>query len=597
MKEKEEKIKLTKSSFKKAMRILKFVKPYRWPYFLGIVILFIGSGVMLIFPKLLGQLVNSGNGALSTKDLTQIGSELIGLMLIQVVCAFFRISLFVNTTQKMISDLRIALYSNLIRLPVPFFSERRVGEINSRMAADITQIEEAFTITVAEFARQLIIIIGGITYLAFTSIKLTALMLSIVPMVAIAAVIFGKFIRTLSKEKQNETASSNVILEETLQGIANVKAFTNEIFEIARYSKSATDIKSIAIKGGIWRGGFAAFIMLSLFGSVIAVIWYAAFLITKGELNNGNIIEFIVFSGLIGGSIGGLADRYAQIQKTVGATENLLDLLDEDHEDINIDNSIKHSTFLGNISFNNVGFTYPSRKEIKVLNNISFDVKQGEQIAIVGPSGSGKSTLISLLMRFYDAQEGEISIEGKPISSYSLEELRGQMAIVPQEVILFGGTIRENIAYGNPSSNEEEIKAAAEKANALSYIEKFPKGLDTIVGERGVQLSGGQKQRIAIARAVLKNPNILILDEATSSLDTESEELVQNALDKLMKDRTTLVIAHRLSTIRNVDKILVIDEGSLTQMGTHEELIKDEQGRYFNLSKLQFKTPTKTVFE
>ncbi|NQY08242.1 MAG: ABC transporter ATP-binding protein [Flavobacteriales bacterium] len=588
MEEKEKKIKITKSSFKRAGRILRFIQPYKWQYIIGIVILFIGSGVILLFPMLLGQLVNSGNGELSSKDLNTIGFQLIGLMVIQAVCSFLRVSLFVSATQKMLADFRGALYTNIIRLPMQFFSDRRVGEINSRMASDITELEEAFTITVAEFARQVIIIVGGISYLAITSFKLTVLMLSIVPIVAIAAVIFGKFIRKLSKSKQNETANSNVIIEETLQGIANVKSFANEIFEIARYKKSVGEIRSIAMRGGIWRGGFAAFIMFSLFGSVIAVIWYAAVLIMNGELNNGNIIEFIVFSGLIGGSIGGLADRYAQIQKTIGATESLLDLLDEEHEAIEINEKKSFNSIQGNIKFAGVSFRYPSRTEIKVMDNVSFEISQGQQVAIVGPSGSGKSTLISLLMRFYDPNEGSILIDDKSTNSYSLDELRGQMALVPQEVILFGGTIRENIAYGKPDADENEIKQAADKANALNFINTFPEGFDTIVGERGVQLSGGQKQRIAIARAVLKNPTILILDEATSSLDAESEELVQNALDKLMENRTTFVIAHRLSTIRNANKILVIDGGQLIQEGTHEELMTNKDGRYYNLSKLQF---------
>ncbi|MCH7535331.1 MAG: ABC transporter ATP-binding protein [Bacteroidetes bacterium] len=458
----EDKIQLKRSSISRAKQIIKFMLPYKQQYLLGIVILFIGSGVMLLFPMLLGQLVNSGNkdsavGLSTVEEIDEIGIKLIILMIVLGICSFMRVSLFVSATQKMMADLRGAVYTNLIRLPMEFFSKRRVGEINSRMAADITQLEEAFTITVAELARQLIIIVGGVTYLAITSFKLTLLMLSIVPVVAIAAVVFGRFIRKLSKEKQNLTADANVIIEETLQGIANVKAFANEIFEITRYKKSVSDIRTIAMKGGVWRGGFAAFIIFSLFGSMVAVIWYAAILILNNELNNGNIIEFIVFSGLIGGSIGGVADRYAQIQKAVGATENLLDLLDEEHEAIEIEKSRTFDTINGDIKFENVGFTYPSRSEMKVMENVSFEVRKGQQIAIVGPSGAGKSTLISLLMRFYDPQEGSILIDGIDYTSYSLEELRGQMAMVPQEVLLFGGTVRENIAYGKPNANDAEI--------------------------------------------------------------------------------------------------------------------------------------------
>jgi ABC-type multidrug transport system fused ATPase/permease subunit len=469
-----------------------------------------------------------------------------------------------------------------------FFSQKRVGELNSRISSDITQIQDTLTSTIAEFLRQFILIIGGIALLATESLKLTLLMLSVVPLVAVAAVIFGRFIRGYSKKVQDKVAESQIIVEETMQGISIVKAFANEWYEIERYKTKIKEVIQIAIKGGKYRGYFASFIIFCLFGSIVSVVWYGVQLSISGEMSVGQLITFVLYSTFVGASFGGIAELYAQIQKAIGATERVFELLDETPEKISGTTNTAIEKINGNVSFKNVAFHYPSRKEMKVLKDVNFTAQFGQKIAIVGPSGAGKSTIASLLLRFYAIEEGSIEIDNKNIYDYDLEQLRGNMSIVPQDVILFGGTIRENIAYGKPNATEEEILAAAQQANAYNFIESFPEKLDTLVGERGVKLSGGQRQRIAIARALLKNPSILILDEATSSLDSESEKLVQEALEILMEGRTSIIIAHRLSTIRSADQILVLDQGIIAEQGTHQELIALENGIYKNLSSLQF---------
>ncbi|HBS52621.1 MAG TPA: multidrug ABC transporter ATP-binding protein, partial [Flavobacterium sp.] len=561
---------------------------HRWKFYVGLVFLLFTGGTALAFPKLMGLLVD----CVKNKDLDQanfIALSLVGILFMQSIFSFFRLSLFVNFTENTLANLRLALYSNLVKLPMAFFSQKRVGELNSRISSDITQIQDTLTSTIAEFLRQFILIIGGIALLATESFKLTLLMLSVVPLVAVAAVIFGRFIRGYSKKVQDKVAESQVIVEETMQGISIVKAFANEWYEIARYKTQIKEVIQIAIKGGKYRGYFASFIIFCLFGAIVAVVWYGVQLSIAGEMSVGQLISFVLYSTFVGASFGGIAELYAQIQKAIGATERVFELLDETPE--KIEGTTAHDTIekiKGDVSFKNVAFQYPSRKEMKVLKDVSFTAEFGQKIAIVGPSGAGKSTIASLLLRFYSVAEGSIEIDNKNIYDYDLEQLRGNMSIVPQDVILFGGTIRENIAYGKPNATEDEILAAAQQANAYNFIESFPEKLDTIVGERGVKLSGGQRQRIAIARALLKNPSILILDEATSSLDSESEKLVQEALEILMEGRTSIIIAHRLSTIRSADQILVLDQGVIAEQGTHQELIAVKNGIYKNLSNLQF---------
>jgi len=581
------KSKITATSLQKATLIFKYSGHHKWKFYVGLVFLLLTGGTALAFPKLMGMLVD----CVKNKDHVLANNIALGLVLIlflQSFFSFFRLSLFVNFTENTLANLRLALYSNLVKLPMSFFSQKRVGELNSRISSDITQIQDTLTSTIAEFLRQFILIIGGVILLANESFKLTLLMLSVVPLVAIAAVIFGRFIRKYSKKVQDQVAESQVIVEETMQGISIVKAFANEWYEIARYDGKIRDIVKLAIIGGKYRGYFASFIIFCLFGSIVAVVWYGVQLSISGEMSVGQLITFVLYSTFVGASFGGIAELYAQIQKAIGATERVFELLEESPEQINSNESIHQQKINGDVNFINVTFSYPSRKEIKVLKGVNFTAKFGQKIAIVGPSGVGKSTIASLLLRFYDIEGGTIEIDGKNIYDFDLESLRGNMSIVPQDVILFGGTIRENIAYGKPNATQDKIELAAKQANALNFINGFPEKMETIVGERGIKLSGGQRQRIAIARALLKNPRILILDEATSSLDSESEKLVQEALEILMEGRTSIIIAHRLSTIRSADQILVLDNGVITEQGTHQELLALENGLYKNLSNLQF---------
>jgi len=413
-------------------------------------------------------------------------------------------------------------------------------------------------------------------------------MLAVVPPMALAAFFAGRAVRRYSKKAQSFVAESNTIVEETLQGIQNVKAFTNELFEINRYREKTNEVAKAGIRGGKYQAALS-FIVLGFFIAMGLVIWRGAILIAKGQMEAGQLFSFVIYSGFIAGNIAGMAGVYTRLQRTIGAAEKLLLILDEPTEKLDDACVSDPSSLLhGQISFDHVDFSYPSRDEFAVLKNVTIRIEPGQEVALVGPSGAGKSTLVSLLLKFYEPTGGTILFDGRDSRSFPISSIRRQMAIVMQDVFLFGGTIRENIAYGKPGASEQEIIEAAVQANAWDFIRSFPDKLETIVGERGVQLSGGQRQRIAIARAVLKNPTILILDEATSSLDSESERLVQEALEKLMRGRTSVVIAHRLATVRKADKIIVLEGGTIVEQGTHAELISNEKGLYKTLTELQF---------
>lgn len=582
MEDEKKKKRIKASDLKKALRIFKYLRPFRWLFSLGFFFLLITMVASLAFPKLLSNLMNA-----TPDDLSEKVTLLAGLLVFQAIAGFFRIMIFVNVTERSLAHIRQDVYRHLIRLPMTFFNEKRVGELNSRIASDTAQIQETLTTTLAEFLRQVSMIVGGIAILAITSIKLTIFIIAVIPTLMIVAVIFGRFIRKYSKQVQAEIAESNTIVEETLQAIQTVKAFANEFFEIVRYKKKIDQVAKTAIKGGIYRGAFASFIIVGIFGSIVAVIWFAVGMIHNGELAQENLSEFILYAVFIGGSVGGLANVYSSLQKAIGATEDLFEILDTRTEDIEEIKSEELPNFKGEIAFKEVRFAYPSRDDVHVLNGLNLVVKAGQQVALVGSSGAGKSTVVSLVLRFYKPTSGQILFDGKPATDYELHTLRNQMAVVPQDVVLFGGSIRENIAYGKPDASDQEIEEAARKANAHEFIQSFPEGYKTEVGERGIQLSGGQRQRIAIARAVLKNPKILVLDEATSSLDSESERLVQEALDNLMQGRTSIVIAHRLSTVRNAHKIVVMEKGEIIESGTHAELNAKADGMYHKLSQLQ----------
>jgi ABC-type multidrug transport system fused ATPase/permease subunit len=576
------------SGLRELMKLYRFIKPYRWKFALGMLFLLISSGASLMFPKFLGDMVDLGNKGKLLSEITHTGLLLLIIIVIQAIFSYSRIRLFVEVTEKTLASIRQHLYNHLIKLPMSFFAARRVGELNSRISSDISLLQDSLTSTLADLLSQIILITGGITLMMISSFKLTIFMLSILPAVALLAFFSGRAIRRYSKKAQGHVAESNTIVEETLQGIQNVKAFTNELFEINRYREKTNEVAIAGIKGGKYQAAMS-FIVLGFFMAMGAVIWRGATLISSGQMAAGQLFSFVIYSGFIAGNIAGIAGVYTRLQKAIGAAEKLLQILDEPAEEVDeqyfpIPENILH----GKISFDHVAFEYPSRKENTVLRNVSFTVEAGQQVALVGPSGAGKSTIVSLLLKFYEPTSGEILFDNRASNNFPKTALRSQMAIVPQDVFLFGGSIRENIAYGKTGSTEDEIIDAAIQANAWEFIQSFPEKLDTIVGERGVQLSGGQRQRIAIARAVLKNPKILILDEATSSLDSESERLVQEALDKLMKGRTSVVIAHRLATIRNADKIIVLDNGTVIEQGTHLELLSNINGLYKTLTELQF---------
>jgi ABC-type multidrug transport system fused ATPase/permease subunit len=474
-------------------------------------------------------------------------------------------------------------------MPMSFFTEKRVGELSNRISSDLSQIQDAISFTLAEFLRGIFTLIIGLAFIFIISAKLALVMLSVVPVIAVLAVVFGMRIRKMARKVQDQLADSGTIVQETFQGISMVKAFTSEFYEIGRYVKSIYAVVNTAISNARYRGAFVSFMIFSVFGAIAFVMWYGAGMIQSGQLTIGSLTMFVIFSMFVGGTFAGFADMFGQLQKTLGATQSIREILRSEGEVVEIRQTIvePEHQLKGSVRFDHVAFSYPSRKDVHVLKDISLSALNGEQIAIVGPSGAGKSTIASMLLRFYEPDNGTIYFDDRPSTDFPLSQLRMQMAFVPQDVILFGGSIKENIAYGKPGATDEEILAASEKANAHEFVERFPEHYETIVGERGIKLSGGQRQRIAIARAILKDPAILILDEATSSLDSESEQLVQDALENLMKGRTSFVIAHRLSTIRNADKIILIDKGIVSESGTHAELMS-HNGLYRKLNEMQF---------
>lgn len=598
---KKDRVKLSKESVQKAKRIFSYLKPYRLYFFIGWIFLVLSSSAGLFFPYLLGQLLGSDlpseTGTPSNQELLEgidlnninsVALALLVLLVIQSVFSFFRVVIFTQVTEKTMRDIRKDAFDKLVYMPMDFFNKNKVGELTGRIAADITLIQDTLRTTIAEFFRQIIIIIGSIIFITIVSWKLALIMLATVPVMALIAVIFGRFIRKLSKKAQDYSATSNAIIEESLMGITNVKTFTNEAFMIAKYRKSIETIKKLNIKSGNWRGLFISFIITCLFGAIIFIIWQGLHMTVGPDatLDKGDFFSFVMFTVFMGASIGSIPDLYATMQKAVGATEHLMNIITEETEEM-IHTGTKTTPIHGDVAFNDVSFFYPQRKDFKVLDHLTFSAKKGEKIAFVGASGAGKSTIASILQRFYSPTSGTYTIDGTDVSEFSLNHLRSHTALVPQEVILFSGSIKDNIRFGKQGATDEEIISAAKKANAFDFITSFPDGFETEVGDRGIQLSGGQKQRIAIARAILKDPTILILDEATSALDTESERLVQDALDNLMENRTSFIIAHRLSTIRKVDTILVMEHGKIVEKGTHDELINKIDGVYANLNEMQ----------
>jgi ATP-binding cassette, subfamily B, bacterial len=583
---KEDKRKLDKAGLKKLAGIFRFLLPYKGLFILGFVALGLSTFTIMAFPKLAGELVDVATG--SSKYFSTIGQVVLTLVIvlfIQSIFSFIRVYTFSNVSERGMADVRKAVYQKILWLPMSFFDSRRTGELMSRLTSDVGTLQDTFSFTLAEFFRQVLSLIFGMVIIFYLTPSLALFMLLTFPVIVVAALIFGTYIRKLSRKTQDKLAEANVIVEESFQSVFVVKAFTNELFQINKYTRALQEVVTIAIRSSLYRSLFVSFVIFVLFGGIVAIGWHGANLVQTHQLQPGELFSFVFYTAIIGFSIAGLGDIYAQLQRAIGASERVLDILEMKDESEAIQDHRLHLS--GEITFTNVSFSYPSRADFPVLKDLNFKIKSGEKIALVGKSGSGKSTITNLIMRFYPVSEGHIMVDGNDIQSYHLTGYRHNIGVVPQEVILFGGTIEENIAYGKPGASLDEIKDAARKANALDFIESFPEGFKTLVGERGVKLSGGQRQRIAIARAILKDPAILILDEATSSLDAHSEVLVQQALEKLMEGRTTIVIAHRLSTIKKVDRIFVINDGRLAEMGSHAELTQVNNGIYSTLLKLQ----------
>lgn len=586
-----------KQRFQSKISLLYFIRPYLWWYLVGWVFLFLSSSAGLVFPYLMGKLLGStttntsvskeGIEFLTFENATDVAFALFILFAFQALFSFVRVVIFNNVTENTLRDIRDAAFKKMVYMPMNFFDVNKVGELTSRVSSDITQIQETLRTTIAEFFRQVIIILGGVAFLFMISWKLALIMLGTVPVMAVLAVVFGRFIRKLSKQAQDYAAESNSIIEETLSGISNVKAFTFERFSILNYGKKTKEIRNLNVKSGIWRGLFVSFIIFCLFGAIVFIVWQGL-LMTQGpqpELSNEGFYQFVLFTIMMGASVGSLPDLYANIQKTRGAIENLMVILNDQGE-TQLKSGRDAIGIDGSISFQHVNFRYAQRDDVEVLRDVSFDIYKNDRVALVGSSGSGKTTIASLILNFYSVSGGVIKMNNKSIEEFDLNYLRENMAYVPQDVLLFSGSIFENIQFGNPSASKDEVVDAAKKANAWEFIQTFPDALDTEVGDRGIQLSGGQKQRIAIARAILKNPTILILDEATSALDSVSEKLVQEALDLLMKDRTSIVIAHRLSTIKKADMILVLENGVVAESGKHKDLMSNK-GVYAKLVEMQ----------
>ncbi len=602
-------VRITAEGFRETVRLLSYMRPYRRKFVAAQVCLVLSTLASLAFPYFTGRLIDAAQPdsratALAARfpaaslDVNTIALVLLLALAIQSICSYFQTYWLTEVGERSLAELRRDVYGHLIRLPMAFFSQRRVGELGSRLSADLTLIQGALTGAIPMLLGQLVVLVGGLTLITLTSGRLTLVMLSSLPVAIGLAIIFGHRTRRIAREAQDKLADTNVIVEETLQGIASVKAFTNEEYETSRYRVGVGSMIDVSLRGARYQGAFGAFVSFVLFGSIIPTMWYGARLVEAGALTFGGMTQFLLYTTYLGGSMGQFARLYGEWQRTMGATQRIRELLAEKSEQCENHQAsppdpppvIARSPrrLRGDVIFEGVTFAYPSRPGVTVLRDLSLTVDAGRRIALVGPSGAGKLTIVSLLLRFYDPDSGRIRIDGRDARDYPLHQLRSQMAIVPQDVLLFGGTIADNIAYGRPGATADAIEDAARQANAHDFIAGFPEGYQTVVGDRGVKLSGGQRQRVAIARAILRDPAILILDEATSSLDSESESLVQQALDTLMRARTSVIIAHRLATVRRADCLFVIKEGQVVESGTHEQLSAREGGLYRTLSELQF---------
>ena len=586
-KAREEKENIPKLSFFSAFkRAFSLVKP-EWPTLVwGLFFLLLGSGMGLAFPQAIRVVIDGAlqGGMTSINTATLV---MLGIFLIQGVSVCMRSYLFSLVGFRVVTGLQRRTYYWIMEQEIGFFDRRKTGELLNRLSSDSTVLQNTVSSNISMLLRNAVMTVGGFGLLIFTSPVLTLLMLVVVPPVSLGAVWFGKKIRNLSKTVQDELARAGEIAEETISGIRTVRSFAKEPMEVSRYAKAIHLAFGSMKDRAVGMALFIGIVTFAGYSSVAMVLWYGGRLVVAGTLSIGDLTSFILYTLIIAFSIGTLGTLYTDFMRSIGAAERIFELLDRKTLIPNQGGKTL-SKVEGRLRFENVSFSYPSREGIPALEHVSFSMQPGEVIALVGPSGAGKTTIANLIPRFYDPQGGRILLDETPITELNPSWLREQIGTVAQEPILFSRSIAENIGYSNESASREEIENAAKVANAYEFIQTFPDGYDTQVGERGIRLSGGQKQRVAIARAVLKDPKILILDEATSALDAQSEFLVKEALDRLREGRTTLIIAHRLSTVKDANRVMVVEAGKIVETGRHEELMTKEEGRYRLLVERQF---------